>query len=282
MFKRNIFLSLVFIAASSAHANELDLTYPGTSATPTATQLFVTGAPSMSTCKVDLKRDTLTYITAAAETAVSEDPTLKVLMEILGPEVSYSGGGVTCRRDLECTHSNVPQLGESNLPCWMDKIRYVTRVTAMNFRNTFCMLALLGCAGSAGASDFGLHLGSKHGLLQPNGKELNDTNPGVYVRQQGYTLGVYRNSWSGVTFQGETHERWSVHASRDFSARVTDSVEASLSLGIVTGYPVAAVLPLVLPSIRFGGDFGVRVSYIAKVLPAQTTDTVHLSTEWRF
>lgn len=152
----------------------------------------------------------------------------------------------------------------------------------MNFRNTFCMLALLGCAGSASASDFGLHLGSKHGIRMPEGKALNDTNPGVYVRHQGYTLGFFRNSWSGVSFNGEARERWSVHASRDFSYQVAPDAEASLSVGAITGYPVALVLPLVLPSIRIGQVLGVRVIYIPKILSAQTTDTLHVSVETRF
>lgn len=155
------------------------------------------------------------------------------------------------------------------------------KVVTMNFRNTFCA-ALMLLAGASSASDFGLHLGSKHGILIPEGKALNDTNPGAYVRHQGYTLGFFRNSWSDVPFNGEARERWSVHASRDFSYQMTVDVEASLSVGAITGYPVAPVLPLVLPSVRFGKDLGIRVSYVPRVLSAQTTDTLHVSVETRF
>ncbi len=115
------------------------------------------------------------------------------------------------------------------------------KVVTMNIRNTFCA-ALMLLAGASSASDFGLHLGSKHGILMPEGKALNDTNPGAYVRHQGYTLGFFRNSWSDVPFNGEARERWSVHASRDFSYQMTAEVEASLSVGAITGYPVAPAL----------------------------------------
>ena len=81
----------------------------------------------------------------------------------------------------------------------------------------------------APAADLGIHLGTyhtRHGVY-------NNANPGVYVRaDNGLTAGVYLNSLSKVS----TYAGWT-------TSTQAGPVELSLTLGGITGYPVAHVLP---------------------------------------
>lgn len=136
--------------------------------------------------------------------------------------------------------------------------------------------ALLGCLIAAGvtmcadarAQTIGAHLGSWHS--EPG---YNNANPGLYLRTAGgWTAGFYRNSeW-----------RTSAYAGWTASTEVAGPVRAELTLGLITGYRAAPVLPLLAPSLRIGGDTGpaLRLTLLPKVHPKQGAHVAHLSTEW--
>ena len=138
--------------------------------------------------------------------------------------------------------------------------------------------ALLGCliaagitmCGDARAQTVGLHLASVH-----SAPGFNNSNPGIYLRTRGgWTAGVYRNSeWRTSTYAG-----WTA------STEVAGPVRAELTMGLITGYRVAPVLPLLAPSLRVGGDTGpaLRLTVLPKVHAKQGASVAHLSTEWSF
>lgn len=120
----------------------------------------------------------------------------------------------------------------------------------------------------------GLHLLSQHApncyLEQGHCAPYNNSNPGIYFRApSGLTVGGYTNSYrlpsayAGWTF--ETQDR-----------------RFALTVAGVTGYPQAAVRPLVVPSVRLG--LSERLSLRLAGAPRVDRDTaavVHLSLEWR-
>lgn len=105
----------------------------------------------------------------------------------------------------------------------------------------------------------GLHLLSLH--AQPG---METATPGIYARHapSGTTLGLLRNSEGKASaYAGLTFERGPV----------------AITLGAVTGYQRAAVLPLVVPSLQLGG--GLRLSLIPNPFGAWA---LHLSAERTF
>lgn len=69
---------------------------------------------------------------------------------------------------------------------------------------------------------------------------FNEFNPGVgYVNEAGWGGGVYKNSY------GKT----SVYAGREFRWPLNGLLDAAVQTGIVTGYPLAPVVPAVLPGL---------------------------------
>ena len=119
----------------------------------------------------------------------------------------------------------------------------------------------------------GVHLFSLH-----TAPGLEAANPGLYVRHEsGDTAGVFRNSYARTSaYAGYTLET----ADRRFA----------LTLGAVTGYPAKPVLPLAVPSVRFGlSGLGVadqvaaRVAYLPKP-PGRIgrSHALHLSIEKEF
>lgn len=112
----------------------------------------------------------------------------------------------------------------------------------------------------------GLHLGTVHLPSTPP----CDLNPGIYVQTVGgATLGVYRNSecrtsvYTGVTFETDD-KRWAV------------------TLGAVTGYRVAKVVPLVVPSLRIPVTDSVAARASLLLNPMGGASGVHLSVEHRW
>jgi hypothetical protein len=66
----------------------------------------------------------------------------------------------------------------------------------------------------------GIHLLSAH---VPHSSDLREVNPGIYVRADGYTLGVYQNSLSRISvYAGYTLE--------------TENKVFALTLGFLSGY----------------------------------------------
>jgi len=107
----------------------------------------------------------------------------------------------------------------------------------------------------AHADTIGVNLFSAH----EDSKYCNDT-PGVYyANTEGYTLGVYKNSEC---------KKFSTYVGRTFET--VGIIGASITLGAVTGYKYADVLPFVIPSItiRASQEFFARISF----LPAISND----------
>lgn len=105
----------------------------------------------------------------------------------------------------------------------------------------------------------GLHLFSLH--AQPG---MQTATVGVYAchAPSGATLGLLRNSEGGASaYAGITLERGPL----------------AITLGAVTGYQRAAVLPLVVPSIQLSGGF--RLSMIPNPFGAWA---LHVSAERSF
>ena len=95
----------------------------------------------------------------------------------------------------------------------------------------------------------GLHLGSHHFQA----RDFNNVTPGAYVRWgSGLTLGHYFNS----------ERRPSLYAGQTF-----EHGPFAVTVGAITGYRRAYVLPLVVPSVRIGrvGDVSFRLAYLPKV-----------------
>lgn len=113
----------------------------------------------------------------------------------------------------------------------------------------------------------GLHLFTAH----LGGHGLEAVNPGVYVRtEDGLTAGVFRNSYCRTSaYAGLTLET----ADRRFA----------LTVGGVTGYRTAKVMPLAVPSVRLPitGDLAARLSFVPKLLKGGYAG-LHLSVERSF
>lgn len=92
----------------------------------------------------------------------------------------------------------------------------------------------------------GLNLGTYHFDRESHFREFN---PGIYAVCDDLAAGVYLNSQSHA----------SIHAGKVFKLGPVD-----IEVGLVTGYQSAPVLPLVIPSMRFGS---VRIGLIPPVHP---------------
>lgn len=115
------------------------------------------------------------------------------------------------------------------------------------------LAALLMVSTKAEGAEIGAHMGSIHFPQNDN----NNFNPGLYYRSdEGWTGGFYYNS----------ERRMSVYAGRTFTYSVHDW-KFSATVGGVTGYQRAAVLPMLVPSIAtppIGGE-RLRVAYIPRI-----------------
>ena len=140
-------------------------------------------------------------------------------------------------------------------------------------------LVLLACAGigycskaRAGGLTTGVHLVTAH----LNSTDLKPITPGLYARLdsgalQGLTGGFYRNSYGDMSvYAGWTFEspaRW-----------------FAVTVGAVTGYSAARVMPLLVPSARIplAAGLALRVAYIPKPVKQGHADALHLATEFAF
>jgi hypothetical protein len=134
----------------------------------------------------------------------------------------------------------------------------------MGYRHlTFC-LALL--AGSAAAQTVGIHTVSVH---EHSG--FNNINPGLYIRyDNGLTGGFYRNSYKRESaYLGYTIETRSFH-----------NLSAAATIGGVTGYPAARVMPLVVPSIAYHFDqSAIRLGIVPRPPKTGAAAALHLMLE---
>jgi hypothetical protein len=126
-------------------------------------------------------------------------------------------------------------------------------------------LVLSAAAQAGDGITVGAHIASWHS--EPG---YNNTNLGAYLRTaDGWTVGTYFNS----------QRKQSAYAGRTFSTQLADQVEASVTVGAITGYKLAPVLPLLVPSLRIGGDVGLRLAYLPPI-EKQGTHVAHVSVEW--
>ena len=131
----------------------------------------------------------------------------------------------------------------------------------------FAVLCIALTPFSPKAQTLGIHVASAH-FPQRN---YNNVNPGIYYRDSSdITLGAYYNSerktsfYLGYTLDNETYP-------------------VSLTVGAITGYKRAKVLPLVVPSLHSGKIFGenrVRLSLIPRI--GYNPAVIHLSLERDF
>ena len=94
---------------------------------------------------------------------------------------------------------------------------------------------------------------------------------GAYARSpDGATIGVYRNSEGGRSaYAGLTME--------------TPGRQFALTVGAVTGYRAAQVIPLIAPSARFGSDdLALRVAVIPRIPRFTPATAVSFSIEKAF
>lgn len=119
----------------------------------------------------------------------------------------------------------------------------------------------------AQALTLGIHTFSYH-----SEKGYNNTNPGVYLEHNGYTIGTYYNS--------ERHQTY--YVGYTYGGTLYRGLEYGLSVGVASGYERAKLVPLVVPSVayRFDSGFGVRLSGIPPV--GGIPGVLHLSLEQRF
>ena len=113
----------------------------------------------------------------------------------------------------------------------------------------------------------GLNLATAHGKAG-----YEDLNPGIYYRaDNGLTAGVYRNSQGHTSVIGG----WTWE---------TPNKQFALTVGAVTGYEAAKVMPAVIPSVRFGDPKGIalRMSLLPKPPVHSSTWGLHFSLEKEF
>ena len=128
-----------------------------------------------------------------------------------------------------------------------------------------CVALMFSVSARAQQWDVGLHTFSLH----QHGSKLSNFDPGVYARYDGWTGGVFRNSY----------RRMSVYGGYTFETS-TAPWSAALTVGAVTGYPAASVMPLAVPSVAFKfGDNSVRLGFVPKPPSHGTSASLHLMFE---
>lgn len=115
----------------------------------------------------------------------------------------------------------------------------------------------------------GVHVGSHH-----FSGTFNNVNPGLYLFKDGWTVGTYYNS----------ERRQSYYAGYTFEGDLIGAVDYGVTVGLITGYQRARVLPMLVPSVSavnplLGGR--TRLSFVPPVGKGSAA-AVHLSHEWSF
>ena len=138
-----------------------------------------------------------------------------------------------------------------------------------------CALAV--ACGQAKAEDvnrIGVHIGSVHFPA----KDYNNFNPGVYVYHNGWTAGTYYNS--------ERHQSFYAGYTFEYAPSFASGmVRLGATVGAITGYERAKLLPMVVPSVSVSipGGLGSAVR-IAVIPPLERNGSavLHLALEARF
>lgn len=115
-----------------------------------------------------------------------------------------------------------------------------------------CFAACQSASAMEAPVDVGLHLGTWH-----SGPGFCSNTPGVFARwQSGLTIGAFKNSEC---------ERYSGYAGWTWES--AGRVRAAITVGMVTGYKLSPVLPLVAPSIAVDltPSIALRMTYMPKI-----------------
>jgi hypothetical protein len=111
----------------------------------------------------------------------------------------------------------------------------------------------------------GVHLATAH-----FGADLKTETPGLYARHSsGATVGFYRNSYGSSS----AYLAWSWQS---------PGKALGLTIGAVTGYPAAGVMPLLVPSVRVpigSGGAALRIAFVPKPVRHGTAAGLHLAVE---
>jgi len=100
----------------------------------------------------------------------------------------------------------------------------------------------------------GMHIGTWHDAVG-----FCSNTPGTYAKWvNGMTLGTFRNSEC---------ENYSFYVGKTYETDLAGSIRAAVTIGAITGYRAADVLPLVAPSLSIAMPrrAAVRITYIPKV-----------------
>ena len=119
----------------------------------------------------------------------------------------------------------------------------------------------------ASAQTIGAHTISAHSR-----GGMNNFNPGAFIRTpDGYTVGGYWNS----------QRRLSLYAGRSFTLTSHGTLSADITLGAITGYRAADVLPLAVPSVawRYAPRSALRLAVVPPLPIEGTSAVVHLIVE---
>ena len=139
-----------------------------------------------------------------------------------------------------------------------------------------CTLGSAACMGQEVLTVVGAHLFTYH----DNGPYEN-VNPGVYLVQRNWTVGVYHNSTRKTSFYGGY--TWSWHTTR---VPLIDSY--ALTAAIANGYPNTIektdLSALLIPSVRvpLTTSMGLRVSLLPYVRRYNPATSLHFCVEHAF
>lgn len=133
------------------------------------------------------------------------------------------------------------------------------------------MVGVVICQKTHAETRIGLHVGSQH--FGKNADQFNNFNPGVYVYHNGWTAGTYYNS----------ERKQSVYAGYTWEYDITHRLAVGATLGVITGYSTAKVLPMLVPSAsyRFAGSTSARLSFVPAVTK-HGASALHLMIERKF
>lgn len=118
----------------------------------------------------------------------------------------------------------------------------------------------------------GITLGLQLGTYFNGPGSFRVENPGIYAKfSEGVTVGGYRNSEKNI----------SIYAGYTFA---TSDRLFTLSVGGITGYARATVMPVIIPSIRLANIEGVelRLSFFLPKLERTRTNGINLLIEKTF
>lgn len=134
-------------------------------------------------------------------------------------------------------------------------------------------LLIAASAGTALADTVGVHTVSAHDRSRPDGQAYAWATPGLYYRaDSGLTVGTLRNSYG--------HR--GVYGAWTWSTDETRAASVAVSAGLTTGYDIAPVVPMLIPSVavRISDQLAARVLVMPRMHAKQHATAVSLAFEF--